>query len=111
LSSTSATRNRVLPHVDVDVAVMLIWFKPSMLRKVVLMVALPFSVTCDPTVEEYVAVIATFLASGRVNKALKVLLAEACRALADSVAAVFESVRAVESSAAWNAARVAFATE
>ena len=52
LSSTSATRSRVLPQVDVDEAVILIGSMPRTLRKFVLTVALPVSTSCEPLVVE-----------------------------------------------------------
>ena len=65
LSSTSATRSRVLPQVEVDVALMAIWSKPRMCRKAVGIVALPSSTSLEPAVEEYCAVTVTFCTSGR----------------------------------------------
>ena len=50
-----------------------------------------------------------FLASGRVNRALKVAVAELCISAVDCVAAFRDSIKAVESSAVWKAVRAALA--
>ena len=52
LSSTSATRRRVLPQVEVVVAVILIVSKPNMLIKLVWTVAVPVSTSFEPAVVE-----------------------------------------------------------
>src|SRR6185437_5888813 len=54
-------------------------------------------------------VMATFCAWVFVNRALKYLVACVCRSVADRFAAFFDSISAVESSAAWNCVLVALA--
>jgi hypothetical protein len=53
----------------------------------------------------------TLLTSERLNSALKVLVAVVWRALPVCVAAVLDGIKAVESSAAWNATLAALARE
>ena len=109
LSSTSATRSRLEPHLAVDEPLTVMTPYPMAASMLVGTSVAPLTTTEVPPSVVKLAVTVTFVASGRANKAKKYFWAFVCSCVLVSVAASFEIISAVESSAACIAALTALA--